>query len=81
MNSYETRLNQVKQLVIELDNSEVNSDIDNFLIKWSETYKQISKLIIIIININYYYQFLQQQLLVITSGTISNIIVMTSVSK
>ena len=46
MNSYETRLNDLKQLAIQLDNNEVNSDIQNFMVKWFETYKKISKLII-----------------------------------
>jgi transposase-like protein len=45
MNSYETRLNDLKQLAIQLDNAEVNADIESFLIKWSETYTKISKLI------------------------------------
>ena len=45
MNSYETRLNDVKQLAIQLDNGEVNSDLENFIVKWFETYKKISELI------------------------------------
>jgi hypothetical protein len=44
MNSYETRLNDLKKLALELDNGEVNRDIENFIVKWLETYRKISKL-------------------------------------
>ncbi len=44
MNSYETRLNDLKKLALELDNGEVNRDIENFIVKWLETYRNISKL-------------------------------------
>ncbi len=45
MNSYETRLNDLKKLALQLDNGEVNRDIENFIVKWLETYRKISKLI------------------------------------
>ena len=45
MNSYEPRLKDLKQLATQLDNGELNGDIENFLIKWSETYTKISELI------------------------------------
>ena len=44
MNSYETRLNDLKQLAAQLDNNtELLHDIDQFIAKWSETYNNISK--------------------------------------
>ena len=51
MNSYETRLNDLKQLAQQLDNKELLNDIELFLNKWSETYTKISESIIISIYI------------------------------
>lgn len=43
MNSYEPRLNELKRLTTQLDNKELISDIDNFALRWNETYSLISK--------------------------------------
>lgn len=43
MKSYETRLQQLKQLAYQLENKELTQDIENFLTKWFETYSNISK--------------------------------------
>jgi transposase-like protein len=43
MKSYETRLEQLKQLASQLENKELTQDIENFLAKWFETYSNISK--------------------------------------
>ena len=43
MNSYEPRLNALKQSTHMLDNKDLINDIDNFALKWSETYSLISR--------------------------------------
>jgi hypothetical protein len=43
MNSYETRLNDLKLLTNQLDNKDLVNEIENFSLKWSETYSLISR--------------------------------------
>jgi hypothetical protein len=43
MNSYEPRLGELKKLTTQLDNKELITDIENFALKWNETYCLISK--------------------------------------
>ncbi len=50
MNSYETRLSNLKQQTSYLDNKDLAAEIQNFALKWSETYQLISKW-----NFSHYY--------------------------
>ena len=43
MNSYEARFNELKQLTNQFTNKDLISDIEQFAVKWSETYSLISK--------------------------------------
>ena len=43
MNSYETRLNELKQMTDQLDNKDLINEIETLAQKWSETYALISK--------------------------------------
>ena len=43
MNSYETRLNDLKQMTDQLDNKDLINEIETLAQKWSETYSLISK--------------------------------------
>ena len=43
MNSYENRLNDLKQLTKETDDKELINEIEKFALKWSDTYLLISK--------------------------------------
>ena len=43
MNSYDQRLNDLRQLTNQLDNKDLINDIENFSQKWSETYSLISR--------------------------------------
>jgi hypothetical protein len=43
MNSYEPRLNVLKQLTNQLDNKDLINDIESFSLKWSDTYSLISR--------------------------------------
>jgi hypothetical protein len=44
MNSYETRLNELKLLTNQLEDKELINEIEQFASKWTETYSLISKL-------------------------------------
>lgn len=43
MNSYETRLNDLKQMTDQLDNKDLINEIETLAQKWAETYSLISK--------------------------------------
>ena len=43
MNSYEIRLNDLKQLTVQLDNNELTNEMQSFAAKWMETYLLISR--------------------------------------
>lgn len=43
MNSYEPRLSDLKRLTNQLDNKDLVNEIENFSLKWSETYSLISR--------------------------------------
>ena len=47
MNSYEPRLNDLKQLTTQLDNKDLVNEIENFSLKWSETYSLISRFLLL----------------------------------
>ncbi len=53
MNSYETRLNNLKQQTNNLENKDLRTEIENFSLKWSETYQLISKWNIFLLVLRY----------------------------
>lgn len=58
MNSYESRLNELKNTTKQLDNRDLIAEIEILAQKWTETYAQISKLYtFILFNFNFRFLF------------------------